>query len=434
MEKLQKMINQIILNYYTFQLRRNQWKDLKELRKIQFKKIKTIIKHAYNHVPYYHRIFSFAGIKPDDIKTFEDLRKIPLVSKRDIQKNYQDFITKGVDTSKLPSRMTSGSTGIPLKLISDPYPSSGSSKYPFFECGVRLRDNFVTVWGRGAKNVRWGAKYTWLLGEISETVVPLFPEEKLIKILRKIKPDVLSTFPSLLLTLANHDTSGINPRLIFTQGETVTQHCRDVCLKRFNVNPFETYGCVEFGTLAFECPQHFGLHILTDNVYVEFIDENREQVSPGERGEIVVTGLHYYVMPLIRYRIGDLGVPIDEQCQCGRSWPIIKSVEGRINDYLVLSNGRKISYLYIVRHSDPELKKNPFCISQYQIVQELKNKIIFKAVKGKKFDYETLERIKCRLEAAFARQGENLEVIIQLVDEIPMGKTGKRRIFISKLN
>lgn len=436
MEKLQKMINQIILNYYTFQLRKNQWKDLRELRKIQFKRIKNIIKHAYNNVPYYHRIFSSVGITPDDIKTFEDLRKIPLVSKRDIQKNYQDFIARGVNTSKLPYRITSGSTGIPLKLISDPHPSPGSSKYPFFECGVKLRDNFVTVWGRETENILWGSKYTWLLGEISETVIPLFPEEKLVRILRKVKPDVLLTFPSLLLTLANHDTSGINPRLIFTQGEMVTQHCRDVCLKKFNVELFETYGCVEFGTLAFECPEHFGLHILTDNVYIEFIDENGEQISPDEQGEIIVTGLHNYVMPLIRYRIGDLGVPSDEQCPCGRSWPVIRSIQGRINDFITLSDGRKISSLYLIRNVvyDKEFRKNVFCISQYQFVQERYDRIIFKVVKGVKFEERILTRIKKKLEDEFSKQGVRMEIALEFVEDIPLERTGKRRRFISKVS
>jgi phenylacetate-CoA ligase len=434
MEKLRKFVGQTLANYYLFQLKRDQWKDLRELRKIQFKKLKAVIKHAYNYVPYYHKVFSSVGVKPDDIKSFEDLRKLPIVSKQDIKKHYQEFITRGIDVTKLRSQTTSGSTGTPLKIISDPYFSPGSSRYPFFECGVKLSDNFVTIWQR-AESINWGPKYVRLWGDISETIVPLFPEEKLIRVLKQIKPDVLLTFPSVLLSLSRYDLDGINPRLIFTQGEMVTSHIREVVKKKFNLDLFETYGSVEFGNMAFECKEHFALHIRTDNVYMELLDESGDPVSTGERGEIVVTGLHKYVMPLIRYRIGDLGVLTDERCPCGRSWPLLKSIEGRSNDLVVLPSGRKISWLYLIRcFYDPEFLRNPFCISQYQLVQERTNQIIFKIVKGSNFNPELIERIKKNIEDYFAKQGENLEVLIQFVEEIPMQRTGKRRLFISKLN
>ncbi len=434
MDKLRKLANQIVANYYLFMLKRNQWKDPRELRKDQLKKLKAIIRHAYRYVPYYNKVFSLAGVRPGDIKSFEDLRKLPLVSKRDIQKDYINFLTKGIDVSRLLSRSTSGSTGTPLKIVSDPYPSPGSVKYPFFECGVKSSDNFVTVWGR-ATSISWGSKFTRLWGAISETIVPLFPEEKLISILKQAKPDVLLTFPSVLLSLSRYDLSGINPRLIFAQGEMVTPHCREVVKKKFNLDLFETYGSVEFGSIAFECTEHFALHVLTDNVHIELLDENGDSVSSGERGEIVVTGLHNYMMPLIRYRIGDLGVLTDEKCPCGRSWPLIKSIEGRSNDLLVLPSGRRISWLYLQRciFYDQEFQKNPFCILQYQIVQERRDRLVINVVKGLNFDPNLLLRIKNNVEEFFARQGEKLEVITQLVDEIPMERTGKRRVFISKV-
>lgn len=437
MDKLQKLANQVITNYQLLRLRKIQWKNPRELEKEQFKKLKAIIKHAYHHVPFYHKAFSSLRIKPDDVKTFEDLKKLPYVSKKDVQEKYQDFITVGIDVSKLPSRITSGSTGLPLKLISDPRPSPGLSKYPFFECGVKPFDKFVTVWGRGSQQIKWGSKYEWLWGEVGETITPLFfPEEKLIKILQMIKPDVLLTFPSILLTLANQDLSGINPRLIFTQGEVVTLHCRDIVRKKFNVDLFETYGSVEFGTLAFECSEHFGLHALTANAYIEFIDENGEYVSRDEQGEIVVTGLYNYVMPLIRYRIGDIGVPSDERCPCGRSWPIIKSIQGRINDFLVLPDGRKISWLYLLRYLlyDEKFRENVFCVSQYQLIQERYDRIKFKIVKGTRFEHDIIEGIKNKIEVEFAKQGYKLEIVLEYVDEIPLERTGKRRLFISKLN
>ena len=429
-------MDQISATYYLLQLKKDQWKDPRQLENIQFKNLRAIIKHAYNYVPYYHRLFSLSKIKPEDIKNQDDLRKIPLTTKQDIQKNYSGIVPRGIDVSKLPSSFTSGSTGIPLKIIFDHSANShsaASAKYLFFESGVKSSDKFVTVWGR-AQSIVWSRQYARLSRDINEIIVPLFPQEKLIKILRQINPDVMNTFPSVLSSLANYDVSGICPRLIFTQGELVTQLCRDIVRKMFNLELLETYGSVEFDNLAFECNEHCGLHMITNDAYIEFVDEDGEYVSPGERGEIIVTGLHNRAMPLIRYRIGDVGILSDEKCPCGRSWPLVKSIQGRINDLLVMPSGRKITWLHFYHHYYKELEKNVFSISQYQIIQEQKNRIIFKVVKGKEFDPRMLVRIKNNLEPYFAKLGEEMEVVMQVVKEIPGERTGKRRMFISKLN
>jgi phenylacetate-CoA ligase len=439
MNKLRKLVNTSLALYYQSQLKKAQWKDPKQLRNIQFKKLKALITHAYNYIPYYHHLLRSTGIRPEDIKKHEDLRKIPPVSKQDIRKSYNDFIVRGLDLSKLPSSFTSGSTGIPLKIVYDYLGRlriGASERYPFLECGVKLNDNFVTVWGRGSQSIIFERKYVRLLGSFSETTVPIFPPEKLVNVLRKLRPDVLNTFPSILSMLADYDVSGINPRLIFTEGEVVTPHCKHVARELFNSELFETYGSVEFGQLAFECEEHVGLHLITDIAYVEFIDDDGEHVSSGEAGEIVVTGLCNYAMPLIRYKIGDVGVPSDEECQCGRGWPILKSIEGRLNDFLILPSGKKLSWLYVLRHIlyDEQFQKNMFFISRYQVVQERRDKLIFKVVKKETLDAKILEGIKNNLEKYFSELGEKMEVIMKVVEEIPSERTGKRRILISNLS
>lgn len=438
MNKLRKLIDVSLALYYQWQLRKDQWKNPRQLKEIQFKKLKDILKHAYDYVPYYHRLFSAAKTKPDDIRNFEDMRKIPIISKQDIQNFFPDMVARGVDTSKLDSGVTSGSTGIPLKVLRDPsftragyhYSVNG---YILSECGVRSTDNFVTVWGRDGKSIQWGKKYERLWMGISETVVPLFSPAELVNVLRLVKPDVLNTFPSILSTLANYDTSGMHPRIVLTQGEVVTQHCRDLVRKMFGLELFETYGCVEFGNLAFDCNEHCGLHVITNSALIEFVDESGEHVSSEEQGEIVVTGFLNYVMPLIRYRIGDLGIPTDEKCACGRSWPLIKGIQGRINDYLALPSGRKISWLYLFRALYGILKENASAISQYQIIQDRKDRIVFNLVKGREFNPEILEQIIKSLKTEFDELGENLQIVTQIVDDIPMGRTGKRRAYISKI-
>jgi len=436
LNKLQKMTNQILADYYLLKLKRIQKKPLEHLKSEQLKKLRAIIKYSYNYVPYYHQLLKFAKIKPEDIKTFDDVKKIPLTDKQMIRRNYDFIVPTRIDVSRLPTSFSSGSTGEPMKFFFDYSTKSyhaALDKYVFSECSVKPNDRFVTIWGR-AQSIIHSRPYTMILKGFNEIIVPAFFEEaKLINTLRQIKPDVIYTFPSLLTLLANADVSGISPRLIFTQGETVTQHCRDSVRNTFNLEIFETYGSVEFEFLAFECEEHCGLHMITDGSYIEFIDENREHVSPGEEGEIIVTGLYNRAMPLIRYRIGDKGIFTDEKCPCGRSLPLIKNVLGRRDDYLILPSGRKISYMNFYDSFFREMEKDVFCISQFQIVQESLDKIFFKIVKGKNFNYETLNKIKSAIETFFMEHDETVEVIIQVVDDIPKGKTGKRGRLISKI-
>lgn len=112
--KLCKLVNQTVANYHLFRLKRDQWKDPRQLRNIQFKKLKAIVKYAYDHIPYYHRLFSAAKIGPEQIRNFEDMRKIPTVSKQDIQKNFPDMVARGVDVSRLAFARAQVSIECPL--------------------------------------------------------------------------------------------------------------------------------------------------------------------------------------------------------------------------------------------------------------------------------------------------------------------------------
>jgi phenylacetate-CoA ligase len=431
------ILNEALFTHYMLRIKRNQWRKSQEARDIQFRRLKAIIKHAYGYVPYYHRLFDSVNFKPGDLKSVDDLKKIPITTKKDLQENYVSTITRGIDISKQMVGFTSGSTGIPLKIFRNRTELTevhASYNYPFLECGAKPTDKFVAMWGK-AESIKWAKKYYRINPlRISTTVVPThISEETLIDTFREIDPDVISIFPSILANLCCYDVSDLNAKLIFTIGETLTQHCRDLAKEAFGLEINDVYGSEEFCRMAFECNEHSGLHMITDYNVFEFIDEDGESVAYGEPGEIIITGLINRTSPLIRYEIGDVGIPTDEKCPCGRTWPIIKSIQGRTNDYLILSSGRKLSLINIILPVIKEIESNVFCVSQYQIVQEKKNRIAFKVAKGKKFDPEILLRIKEKLEEFFNRVGEDMEVYMQPVDEVPMERSGKRRVLISKI-
>jgi len=406
-------------------LRRNQWKTLPELKSIQLKRLKAMIHYAYNHVPYYHWLFDSIKFKPKDLRSLEDLEKIPVTTKIDVQKSLANFIAKGVDVSKCIEYFTSGSTGIPLKTYKDLRAAcldSALKAYAFLECGMRLTDKFVSV--------SWHQRSMILPSQIFVSSRKYKPDA-ITDYLSRIKPDIIYTYPSFLEELCCFDTSGINPRLIFSQASTLTQHFRNLVRSIFGLEIYDTYGSTELGRLAFECEAHSGLHMLTDSAVIEFIDDNGKPVAPGEIGEIVVTGLYNYAMPLIRYNLGDLGILADGKCCCGRSWPLIKSIEGKSNDVIVMPSGRELypgSFLLCI---EDEIEETPFCISQYQIIQEKRNRIILKFKIGKEFDQKVISRIKQNFQNLFTRLDEDVHIDMRCVEEIPMERTGKRKKIIS---
>jgi phenylacetate-CoA ligase len=416
--------------YYLLQLRRNQWKSSQELKEIQFKRLNSFVHYAYDYIPYYRRLFKSASFKPDDLRSLGDLRKIPTTTKMDLRRNYSNMIAKGVDTSKYHVSYTSGSTGIPLKVLSDQNTydySNALVAYSSLECGLGLRDKLVDMRSRVQYFFRHMPNIIFIPGPLESVELNV-----IVNRLQRIKPDAIYTIPWILRSLCNLDVSGIKPKLIFTHASTLTDHVRELVRSNFGIEANDTYGAVEFNRLAFECNEHSGLHIMTDNSFIEFLDDG-ESVSPGETGEIVVTGLINYAMPLIRYEIGDLGVPSDEICSCGRSWPLIKRIEGRKFDFVTLESGRKIYPNFFHTRLLDGFKDNLFCVSEYQVVQEKKNRIVLKFTKGSNFDRNLLNNIKESIENDFKKLYEDVIVEVQVIEEIPVEKTGKKNLIISMI-
>jgi phenylacetate-CoA ligase len=184
------------------------------------------------------------------------------------------------------------------------------------------------------------------------------------------------------------------------------------------------YGTEENGLLAFECKQHAGYHVVSDAAIVEIVKKEKN-AAEGEYGDIVVTSLFNYSMPLIRYNIGDIGTFTNTKCDCGRGLPLIKRIEGRTDDFLTLPSGRKISPRVInVIEDIPG-------VSRYKTVQEAKDRIVVNIVKGRGFGPETINEIKKHIKAGCL--GEDVKVDVKLVDELSTNRRGKLRAVVSNV-
>ncbi len=418
-----------LINLYN--LRRQQWLQTEQLEEIQQKKLRRMIRHAYENVIYYRRLFDSAGVKPEDIKTAEDLQKIPITTKEQLQKLEQkEIIAKGINPNRCKKLRTSGSTGIPLSIF---FTAKDTEFYNIMqvrasiECGQRLWDRFVYI-----KAVLPTRPKYWFenLGIWNKQVIShrdMF--EKQIEDLRQLRPHVIKGLTPKLFVLARFmkekGIDDIRPRLIIVGGTTLDFKSREMIESAFGTELFDYYGCFELGLIAWECSEHNGYHINCDSLVLELIKDGRV-VPPGEMGKIVCTSLHSFAMPFIRYDIGDVGILSDEKCPCGRGLPLLKSIEGRTDDLFVLPGGK----LYTASALAENMGVIPG-ISQFRIIQESLRCVTVQIAPDKNFSEETIKQIKGQLLKLI---GTNFDIKVEVVDTIPPDPSGKRRCIISKVD
>ena len=186
----------------------------------------------------------------------------------------------------------------------------------------------------------------------------------------------------------------------------------------------DLFGCIEVNRTAWECSDHLGYHLDIDSVVTEFVKDG-ENVATGERGNIAYTCLFNYAMPLIRYEVGDVGVPSDELCTCGRGLPMMKCVEGRTDDFISLPSGTIISPIVLAL-----VMKHSAGVVEYQLVQETFGKISASLVVSEEFDENHIEKISEDLLSALNHE---VSVEIKIRDALKRCSTGKIRSVISKV-
>jgi phenylacetate-CoA ligase len=416
-------------------IRRNTRRKKADLLAMQETKLKAIVRYAYDSVPFYHKLMKMHNVRPTDIRSINDLKKLPLVTKEDVQENVHNMISNTVDLSKCVKLKTSGSTGVPLTVFKD---RDGLN----FEHAVSLRVSLEC--GRGVRDretqVRWTGSGSWQEEKqprpksVSE-YLGLFRSkwiladqhslEDIVNILALHKPDVLVSYPSLLQMIVERAENRIHPKLVFSTAEILGESIRASLKKSFGARVIDAYGCVEDGDIAWECPEeHGGYHINIDSLVVEFLRDG-DDVASGEDGEIVLTNLFNHAMPLIRYTIGDIGSSADEECPCGRTLPLMRSVQGRCNDFVVLPDGRRLSPWFFWNMIDLT------GVSEFRIVQEKRDLIKVWLKAAAEYGQHRAEKTAVSLQRAF---GEEVNVIVEITDELPRDHSKKLRNVVSHVS
>lgn len=319
----------------------------KDLEKIQEKKLRALVNNAYNYSPFYRKKFDELGIKPENIRSLEDVEKLPFTRKVDLRENYP-FGMFAVPLSQIVRfHASSGTTGKPTLVgytESDIKVWAESLCRGLVSCGVTHEDVIQIAYGYGLFTGGLGFHYAAEM--IGATALPISTGNtaRQIELMRDLGVTAIACTPSYMLYMAEFaekmgaSLKDTKLRIGIFGAEPWSEETRKRIEEKTGITAYDVYGTSELsGPLFTECTERSGLHIWADHFLIEVIDpKTGERLGEGEKGELVVTTLSKEAMPLIRWRTGDITVMETEKCGCGRTHPRIMRILGRSDDMLII--------------------------------------------------------------------------------------------------
>jgi phenylacetate-CoA ligase len=419
------------------ELEKTQWWDAGELRSLQLDRLRALLQHAADEVPYYRALFNRLKFTPGEVRTLGDLARLPLLDKPDIRAHLTAM--KSDKAGALTRYNTGGSSGEPLifYLGKERISHDVAAKWRATRWwGVDIGDPELVVWG---SPIELGTQDRWRAFRDSLMRTELLPafemsEEKLdrfVERIRSCRPKMLFGYPSALAHIGRHaesrgvalDRLGI--RVAFVTSEKLYEEQKRDIERIFGCRVANGYGGRDAGFIAHECLAG-GMHITAEHIIVEIVDESGRPLGPERSGEIVVTHLATRDFPFIRYRTGDVGVLSAESCPCGRGLPLLKAIEGRATDFVVAHDGtvmHGLALIYVVRDIPG--------VRQFKVIQESLDRTRVLIATDEAFRESDLDNIR---DGIGRRLGSRVQVQIDRVRQIPREASGKYRYVVSHVN
>jgi phenylacetate-CoA ligase len=223
-----------------------------------------------------------------------------------------------------------------------------------------------------------------------------------------------------------HGITDLRPVGIISTSMMLIASERQVIEAAFACKVFDRYGCEEVGLIAAECERHEGLHLCIEQLYIELLRDDGTPAGPGEEGAIVITDLNNHGMPLIRYRIEDMGVLAERPCSCGRGMPLLQRVTGRVADYLKRRDGSMVAGVSLVERTLTAIPG----IEQLQLVQPAIDEIVLNVVRAADFKPESEQALLQEIREVF---GDGINVRADYMERIPQERSGKYRFSICRI-
>ncbi len=362
--------------------RLHHWQSMRadDLRGLEEERLRALLRFAHGRVPYYRRMLEAEGVVSEDHAVeLPRFWKLPLLDKTTLRHEFEELKATDLRERDWYLNSSGGSTGEPARFIQDGefHAWVVAIKLLFDEwTGCRIGDRKVVLWGSsrdvdGSKHPLRTRVGRWLANERWLPAYGLSDGDMLrhARAIDVIHPAQLLAYVEsayeLSLVLDKSGTIIRPPGAVMTSAGTLYPAMRSQIAEQLKAPIFDRYGSREVGDVACECDHHEGLHVCSPVNYVEVLRADGSPASPGEEGEIVVTNLVNFAMPLIRYRIGDSGAWATRPCSCGRQWPLLAKVTGRMCDTLFTMEGNRIGGEYFVH----ELRVYDW-LKRFQLIQE----------------------------------------------------------------
>ena len=420
-----------VLYYLQLANRRLHW-DKEKLERYQGERLRSIVRYADKYVPFYNKRFKEFGVDVSAIRKIEDLSKLPVIKKDEFKKqDPRQVVSSEYDLNSLKKVRTSGSTGTPFEVYITPSEDAWRKAIYMranINCGQKPQDRWVvltspTHFGDTSNLQRKFKVY-------AQKCISLFEStDNKVSQIEAARPDVLDGYSGSLFLLGKEvkrrGLKTIRPRLMFGNAELISLESRRFIEDAFGAPYCDQFGCAEVDRSAWQCLVRGGYHMDVDSVVTEFLDGKGASVSAEERGEVTYTSLFNFAMPLIRYSIGDVGVPSGDLCSCGVVLPLMEVVEGRKDSFLTLPNNRIVSPM--VFNFAVSRFKYYTDIDQFQIRQrkinhfEVDLKLHGSSVNQEFLKTEFVKHITTFLDIPL----DDIKFVVSFVDEIPLSKTGK---------
>jgi len=426
--------NTDIYKWYEF-VRQSQFWSKAEIEAYQNERLQRLIRHAYGNSPFYNKAFESLKLKPNDIKSIEDLHKLPVIRREDISKNFGDLLALNYKLFSPQFRSTGGTTGKPLKYVSDldSWSLGWALKFRSWEwAGYKFGDKVGLFGGASLiPNQHFNLnRFLWnkinRFYPFSVTHVDAAILDKYINSIYKNNIKIIRGYPSSINYFAKYcleNSISIDLKTVITTAEVLTTEYRENIERAFNCKVFNTYGCADAGGNISECKAH-RLHISPEPSILE-LSSYQEIDSQIKAQEMVFTNISNYAMPIIRYAPGDLVITDNSTCSCGVNSRLVSEIIGRKTDILEFRNGRVLGGPALT------LIFRKFNLENYQIIQNNLSEIDINIKPNNNYrSYEDEEIISIMR----YHVGQDVTIKLNHTKEFILPKSGKHCFIIKKVN
>lgn len=411
-----------------------QWRSTESIRQFQLERLRIMLRHCHENIPFYQERFRRAGFHPNDLRSWRDLEQLPVLEKRHIREHFWQLIDRRRMRKGILCQ-TSGTTGEPLRFLLSPRQVT-TEWADIWRCwiwaGYRPHDRVAAFRHYEPKpgepisrferhtNTLFFSVYDMEEGRLREYVSAF----------NRFAPRFVRGYPSSLYILASFAREKRlmlhSPHAIITSSETLQPQYRSLIEEVFDCPVYDWYGTNERIVTAYQCERRGPYHLSATSGVAEFLDAEVHSARDAEARSLVVTTLVNKIMPLIRYRVGDVVMPEDSPCECGRGLPLIRAVLGRSDDIIITGGSRYVSpirFYVLFQEFD--------AVRQFQVVQKHSNQVLIRIVTARELSRPEYRLLNDKLRRLL---GEPVRCEFEFVQEIEPEPSGKVRNIVSPVS